>query len=185
MQSYAVEEVMLDLLHNAARVLVVGGYLAYLIPTPYTFVETDLPVHPCLEMVLLCKQPLTGRHARHCVVLRKTRPYSAELEKQYADYTALVLSGGDMDGFGGLKGKLEAALSRTAFDNDEVIKIYSPHNLKRKEGKAKRRMQEKAAKRQAKLAGGGASTQADKADSREDQSEDLGEEDKIIKEEES
>ena len=36
-QAYAVEEVMLDLLHNAAILLKNGGRLLYLIPTPWDF----------------------------------------------------------------------------------------------------------------------------------------------------
>ena len=36
-QAYAVEEVMLDLLHNAAMLLKNGGRLLYLIPTPWDF----------------------------------------------------------------------------------------------------------------------------------------------------
>ena len=55
-QSYPVEEVMLDLLHTAAHLLVMGGKLLYLIPTTYDFEITDLPVHPCFIINSTCEQ---------------------------------------------------------------------------------------------------------------------------------
>lgn len=31
-----------------------GGALTYLLPTPYDFSESDLPVHPCLQLAQVC-----------------------------------------------------------------------------------------------------------------------------------
>ena len=93
-QPYPVEEVMLDLLHTAATSLVwsdsttifqcisimnilclrcSGGVLTYLIPTTYDFGTEDLPVHPCLNLLQVCHQPLSARHGRRAVVMRKER----------------------------------------------------------------------------------------------------------------
>ena len=72
-QHYPVEEVMLDLLHNAARSLVCGGRLCYLIPTVLQFSVSDLPTHPCLRFVVMCEQQLSTRHGRHAVVMEKYR----------------------------------------------------------------------------------------------------------------
>lgn len=134
-QSYPVDEVMLDLLHTAARTLVSGGRLVYLIPTTYDFTVNDLPVHPCLEFVQICEQPLSTRHGRRCVVMEKTRPYTMELEEEYAAYKRVVLSGEDL-GFGKLSSKLEIALASSALQKDDVVKNMSKKTLKRKESRA-------------------------------------------------
>jgi len=91
-QRYEVEEVMLDLLHTAARCLVVGGRLSYLIPTPYDFLPSDLPAHPCLSLERICHQGLSSRHGRRAVVMRKYRCYTAEREGEYVTYKAAVLA---------------------------------------------------------------------------------------------
>ena len=129
---------MLDLLHTAARLLRMDGKLVYLIPTTYDFTVDDLPKHPCLQIKYLCQQPLSSRHGRHAVVMVKTREYSPELEEEYRQYKALVLSGQDT-GFGKLKRKLELALSAAAILNTDVVKNISSSALKRKEGRARRK----------------------------------------------
>ena len=92
-QSYAVEEVMLDLLHTAARCLRVGGSMSYLIPTPYDFdAALDLPVHPCLSLGRVCHQKLTTRHGRHLVVMHKACEYTAEKEEEFRAYKQQILA---------------------------------------------------------------------------------------------
>ena len=94
-QHYAVEEVMLDLLHNAARTLVPGGRLCYLIPTVLGFTKEDLPQHPCLEFIDMCEQQLSTRHSRHAVLMRKYQCYTGEREEEFGRYKRHVLSGED------------------------------------------------------------------------------------------
>lgn len=50
-----------------------GGVLTYLLPTPYDFSESDLPVHPCLQLTQVCHQALSSRHGRRAIVMRKYR----------------------------------------------------------------------------------------------------------------
>ena len=55
---------MLDLLHAAAQVLVVGGSLCYLIPTPYDFVSTvSVSVHVHVHVSLSLSLTLTTHHS--------------------------------------------------------------------------------------------------------------------------
>lgn len=137
-QTYSVEEVMLDLLHNAARALRMNGRLAYLIPTPYDFTLTDLPWHPCLEVIAMSEQSLSTRHGRRLVTMRKIANYSEALDDRFRQYKADVISGNDQ-GFGKLKSKLEAALASDAFDNDAVVKVISKACSRRRESFLKRR----------------------------------------------
>jgi hypothetical protein len=136
-QHYPVEEVMLDLLHNAARTLVQGGKLCYLIPTILGFCEGDLPVHPCLRFITMCEQQLSTRHGRHAVMMEKYREYSKELEEEFCQYKAKVVAGED-PGFGTLMTRLEAALAVDAHENANVVKRPSVKSLQRKESKIRR-----------------------------------------------
>lgn len=136
-QHYPVEEVMLDLLHNAARTLVLGGKLNYLIPTILGFREDDLPQHPCLRFITMCEQQLSTRHGRHAVVMEKYREYTEELEAEFCVYKAKVVAGEDA-GFGTLMSRLEAALAVDAYANEQVVKRPSAKSLQRKESKIRR-----------------------------------------------
>lgn len=134
---YAVEEVMLDLLQSSAVLLQLGGFLAYLIPTPYEFVpNTDLPYHPCLEFISCCKQPLSTRHGRHLVLMRKSKHITPELSAEFLSYKQRVLSGEDT-GFGKLIAKLQLALSAEGIHDDNVVKQTSNRCAKRKEKRLK------------------------------------------------
>ncbi len=133
-QNYPVEEVMLDLLHAAAKVLVHGGTLCYLIPTPYDFVNSDLPSHPCFELEQVCVQNLSTRHGRSAVLLRKVCAYTDEHQKAFAEYSAAVMRGDD-EQFGALMGKLERALAPSAHEDTEVVKRKSNTFERRKASK--------------------------------------------------
>ena len=136
-QQYAVEEVMLDLLQSSALLLQVGGFLVYLIPTPYDFFpENDLPCHPCLELISSCKQPLSTRHGRHVVLMRKTKPVTPELTAEFQSYKQRVISGED-SGFGKLIAKLHIALSAEGIHDNNVVKQTSNRCAKRKEKQLK------------------------------------------------
>lgn len=128
---------MLDLLHCAARSLVLKGRLVYLIPTTYDFTENDLPRHPCLAIESICEQTLSSRHGRRCVTMVKERCYSHDLETQFLEYKHIVLTGND-DGFGKLKSKLELALSREGIDNASVKQMLSNSALRRRNTRKKK-----------------------------------------------
>ena len=133
---YPVEEVMLDLLSSSAYLLQLGGYLAYLIPTPYDFSpDHDLPLHPCLEMIACCKQPLSTRHGRHLVLMRKAKLLTSDLSTEFLAYKQRILSG--EDGFGKLMAKLQLALSAEGMHDEKVIKQTSSRCAKRKEKRLK------------------------------------------------
>lgn len=138
-QIYPVEEVMLDLLHTAAKVLVIGGRLAYLIPTTYDFTVDDLPKHPCLTIESISEQSLSSRHGRRCVVLVKTDYYYDIHYHAFGEYKKRIMSGEDTGGFPRLKIKLDLALSAAAVQNDAVVKQVSKSSKKRREGRAKQR----------------------------------------------
>lgn len=126
---------MLDLMHSAARTLVLGGRLVYLIPTSYDFSIHDLPQHPCLEILDFCEQPLSTRHGRHCVVMKKSKKYTSVLEDEFMAYKTRVISGED-DGFGQQMKKLEAALASDPLDEDNnIVKRMSNSVKRRKERK--------------------------------------------------
>jgi len=139
-QSYPVEEVMLDLLHMSSRMLVIGGRLIYLIPTTYDFELSDLPRHPCLEILQVCEQPLSSRHGRRAVVMKKIREYDLELEAEFAAYKQEVMSGRDL-GFGQLIHKLSRALAVNAYYDEDVVKRASNACARRKEGLRRKKAQ--------------------------------------------
>lgn len=136
-QNYGVEEVMLDLLHNAAVLLKVGATLSYLIPTTYDFCVEDLPEHPCFRIKYLCVQNLSSRHSRHLVVLEKTCKYSLEMNCRFSHYRERVKSGID-GGFSQLIKKLDAALSSDALFNESVVKHCNSRKVKMMEVLRKR-----------------------------------------------
>ena len=137
-QNYPVEEVMLDLMHAAARLLVVGGRLCYLIPTPYDFQVSDLPQHPCLQVEQLCLQSLSTRHGRHAVLVRKTQAYTPEQQREFDAYRQRVMSGQDAGGFGSLMTKLEAALAPGSREDEGVLKRKSKTCERRQVSRANR-----------------------------------------------
>ena len=134
-QNYPVEEVMLDLMHAAARLLVRGGRLCYLIPTPYDFHLSDLPQHPCLRVEQLCLQGLSTRHGRHAVLLSKHCVYTPAMQAEFSAYRLRVMSGRDVGGFGSLMGKLQAALDPGAHEDEDVVKRKSKLCMKRQQSK--------------------------------------------------
>jgi tRNA (guanine10-N2)-methyltransferase len=75
---------MADLLDVAARALVMGGRLAYIIPSMADFnPETDLPVHPCLQLTYCCYQPLHIHYGRRVVVMKKKEEYVECQQEHY------------------------------------------------------------------------------------------------------
>lgn len=84
-QPYSVSDVMADLLDVAARILVKGGRLVYVIPSFATDFDCneDLPQHPCLKVVHLSYQPFTMELGRRMVTMRKVQDYDPALRDAY------------------------------------------------------------------------------------------------------
>ena len=81
---YAVSDVMADLLDMAARTLVMGRRLVYIIPSFRDFdVATDLPQHECLEIKHTCYQPLSTELGRRMVTMKKVHEYDASKREVY------------------------------------------------------------------------------------------------------
>lgn len=76
---YSLRDSLRDLLAFAARTLVVGGRLAYWLPSTSEFQESDLPLHPCLELLCWSRQLLSGDTRRLLVTMRKAIAYDAAL----------------------------------------------------------------------------------------------------------
>jgi tRNA (guanine10-N2)-methyltransferase len=83
---------MADLLDLAARTLVIGGFLCYVIPSFREFdAESDLPRHDCLELIHACYQPLGTDLGRRIVAMKKVQEYD---ELKQAEYLAHVWKNG-------------------------------------------------------------------------------------------
>ena len=83
---YAVSDVMSDLLDMAARTLVMGGRLVYIIPSMSDFSVDDLPRHPCLKLVHICYQPLSLELGRRLVAMEKIEHYNVNDRDSYLKY---------------------------------------------------------------------------------------------------
>ena len=87
-QKYETEDVMLDLLDMAARRLVLGGRLVYLLPCLVDFrPEEELPTHPCLRVVANSEQRLSQFWSRRLITMEKVRPY----DRAHVDYDGYLL----------------------------------------------------------------------------------------------
>lgn len=87
-QPYAVSDVMADLLDVAARTLVRGGRLVYVIPSMQDFdPELDLPRHKCLRLVSVCYQPLQTELGRRTVTMEKIEDYDEDKRSLYLKNT--------------------------------------------------------------------------------------------------
>jgi len=81
---YAVSNVMEDLLDVAARSLVMEGRLVYIIPSMLDFdPKSDLPMHPCLQFVSSCYQPLSSQYGRRVVTMQKIGNYEVDKREEY------------------------------------------------------------------------------------------------------
>ncbi|KAI3434388.1 hypothetical protein D9Q98_002466 [Chlorella vulgaris] len=81
---YTVAECMHDLLDCAARLLVVGGRLAYWLPAaPDFYSEEEVPRHPALQLVANCEQLLSSRYSRRLIIMQKVQRYDAAEAEAY------------------------------------------------------------------------------------------------------
>lgn len=91
---YPVSDVMADLLDVAARNLVLGGRLVYIIPSYAQFDdECDLPRHECLRLVHICYQPLGAAElGRRMVTMEKICEY--DVSKRDSHYLISIWKNG-------------------------------------------------------------------------------------------
>lgn len=76
-KTYPVSDVMADLLDVAAKNLVKGGRLVYIIPSMTDFdIDADLPQHECLKLIYICYQPLQIELGRRMVTMEKVKEYN-------------------------------------------------------------------------------------------------------------
>ena len=70
-QLYDVEDVIHDLLDQAAQILTIGGRLIYWLPTTTDFRNDELPAHPCLRQVSVAEQVVRSHFSRRLITLEK------------------------------------------------------------------------------------------------------------------
>eukprot|EP01094_Clydonella_sp_ATCC50884_P029160 TRINITY_DN9039_c1_g1_i1.p1 TRINITY_DN9039_c1_g1~~TRINITY_DN9039_c1_g1_i1.p1 ORF type:complete len:453 (+),score=84.59 TRINITY_DN9039_c1_g1_i1:116-1474(+) len=76
--AYELEDVLADLIVFAARSLCLGGRVVYWLPTTKGFKPTDVPTHPCMELLAYSEQPLSGRISRRLVTMEKIAQFDEE-----------------------------------------------------------------------------------------------------------
>lgn len=81
---YTLAECLHDLLHVAAKMLVIGGRLVYFYPAAREeYCAEVIPSHPCFQLVANCEQILTRRWSRRLITMLKTSAYSGTLEQEH------------------------------------------------------------------------------------------------------
>jgi len=143
-QPYPVEDVMADLLDVAARTLVTGGRLVYIIPSFAKDFDAavDLPRHSCLELVHVCFQPLGPDLGRRMVALRKCADYDVS---KRAEYRAAVWKNGaaSAEKCANLRDKiLENAKKKPNYEEKLAIRKAKRKQTKEEKKAAKRRATE-------------------------------------------
>ncbi|KAL5208467.1 hypothetical protein ABZP36_032902 [Zizania latifolia] len=81
---YSLAECVHDLLHLAARMLVMGGRLVFFFPVVREDGVTNLakyPEHPCFKLIATCEQILSMRYSRVLLTMVKVGPYTEVVEK--------------------------------------------------------------------------------------------------------
>eukprot|EP00753_Platysulcus_tardus_P004993 PLAT12816.1.p1 GENE.PLAT12816.1~~PLAT12816.1.p1 ORF type:complete len:478 (+),score=221.31 PLAT12816.1:78-1511(+) len=78
-QVYAAEDVMADLLDTAARTLVLGGRLVFVMALLVPWSDADLPSHPCLRLVSACEQVLQRRLCRLVITMEKVSAFDSDV----------------------------------------------------------------------------------------------------------
>lgn len=82
-QPYNVDDVLDDMLDNAARMLKVGGRLVFLLPACAGMSTKELPPHPCLKFKDASEQILTLSLSRWLVTYVKVAEYDVSRRDEY------------------------------------------------------------------------------------------------------
>lgn len=141
---YNVADVMADLLDVAARVLVMGGRLVYVIPSFATDFDLscDLPQHDCLETMHISYQPFTVELGRRLVTMQKTKTYYPNQREAYM--SKIWING-------------EASAAKCANIRDKINEAakLKPNYEKKAAFRKGKRFETKQAKKRAKMERGG------------------------------
>uniref|UniRef100_A0A7S3PME6 tRNA (guanine(10)-N(2))-methyltransferase n=1 Tax=Aplanochytrium stocchinoi TaxID=215587 RepID=A0A7S3PME6_9STRA len=87
-QVYESYDLMPDLVDNAARLLVQGGRLVYLLPVATeTYTDDVLPKHPCMKVVANSEDFLTMKISRRLVTMEKILSYDINKQDMYRQET--------------------------------------------------------------------------------------------------
>ncbi|OEL20647.1 tRNA (guanine(10)-N2)-methyltransferase-like protein [Dichanthelium oligosanthes] len=81
---YSLAECVHDLLHLAARMLVMGGRLVFFFPVlrgEDGAASPQYPEHPCFKLISSCEQILSFRYSRVLLTMVKVAPYTEEIER--------------------------------------------------------------------------------------------------------
>lgn len=80
---YSVGEVLTDLLDFSARNLVKGGRLVFWLPSTRDFKESDIPVHPCLQLISNSEEPLSLKWSRRLITMEKVIEFDPSLHSNF------------------------------------------------------------------------------------------------------
>lgn len=80
---YSVGEVLTDLLDFSARNLVKGGRLVFWLPSTRDFKESDIPTHPCLQLISNSEEPLSLRWSRRLITMEKIIDFDPALHSNF------------------------------------------------------------------------------------------------------
>ncbi|XP_064382408.1 tRNA (guanine(10)-N2)-methyltransferase homolog [Halichondria panicea] len=81
-RTYNLSDVYSDLVHFAARFLVMGGRLVYWVPgVKAEFSRELLPSHPCMELVCVSEQPLQTLVGRWLITMEKTAQWTPQADR--------------------------------------------------------------------------------------------------------
>lgn len=85
---YSLAECVHDLLHLAARMVVMGGRLVFFYPVlrgEDGTANPQFPEHPCFKLITSSEQILSFRYSRVLLTMVKVAPYTEEIEKLAAE----------------------------------------------------------------------------------------------------
>lgn len=81
--AYEPDNLLRDLLTLAARSIILGGYLVYVLPISSGFTLADMPRHPCFRLVSVVEEVLIHGHRRLLVCMHKIAEYDESAAVRY------------------------------------------------------------------------------------------------------
>ena len=109
---YHARDLMADLIDTAARLLVEGGRLVYLLPVVIEeYDESQVPQHPCLAIIANSEQRLSMKLARRLITMEKICKYNYAKVDEYAAEARKFYKEGSSNGacFDNISDKLKRA----------------------------------------------------------------------------
>ena len=82
-QPYDVDDILDEMIDNAARMLKVGGRIAFLLPACVGMSLEELPKHPCLRLREASEQRCTSTLSRWLITYVKVQPYDMSRRSEY------------------------------------------------------------------------------------------------------